>query len=136
MEVARAGSWDEQEILAEVWAWARKYPRARKTLIIEGNQGGERWVSMLRPLPPGVELEPPFYAQGGKADRAKELLADYRRGAVVHLGYLTALEEQMVSYRPSLSGHGIDDLIDACGAAVRRALYGDASRAPKTRRNR
>lgn len=136
VEVARAGSWDEQEILAEVHDWARKYPRARKTLIVEGNQGGERWVSMLRPLPGGVDLEAPFYAQGSKSERIKALLADYRRGAVLHEGRFVKLESQMVGWRPSLTGHGIDDLIDATSAAVRRALYGDASRVPAGRGRR
>jgi hypothetical protein len=136
VEEASAGSWDEQEILAAVWRWARRYPRARKTLIIEGNQGGERWVSMLRPLPPGVDLEAPYHSQGAKADRIKALLADYRRGAVLHLGSFAALEEQMVAWRPSRSGHGVDDLIDATGAAVRRALYGDPAKVSATQTRR
>jgi hypothetical protein len=131
VEEATSGSWDDRDLLGRIWEWARRYPRARKTLIVEGNQGGELWARTLTPLPPGVEMEPAYHVDQPKAYRAKRLLADYRRGAVLHAAYLTGLEAQMVTWRPGASGYGVDDLIDATGAAVRRGLYGDAARAPE-----
>jgi hypothetical protein len=133
VEEATSGSWDDRELLERIWTWARAYPRARKTLIVEGNQGGEHWHRQLRPLPPGVEFEPAFHVAQPKAYRIKSLLGEYRRGAVVHAAYLTGLEAQMIAWRPGASGHGVDDLIDATRAAVDRALYGDASRSPERR---
>jgi hypothetical protein len=132
VEEATSGSWDDQDLLERVWAWARAHPRARKILIVEGNQGGEMWERALQPLPPGVELEPAYHVAQPKAYRIKSLLREYRRGAVVHEAQLTGLEAQMVAWRPGAGGHGVDDLIDATRAAVDRALYGDASRSPES----
>lgn len=136
VEYAAAGSWPRTETRARAQALTAKYPKTLKTWLVETNQGGEMWREALEPAPDGVTIEP-FTAQGSKRHRIESLYDRYAEGTVWHSGNHLALQGQMTTWKPGKSGHGIDDLIDATGAAVRLALYGNASKAPaRTRRRR
>lgn len=135
VEYAAAGSWSRIELKERVHKLAEAYPKTLSTLVVETNNGGEMWEESLTPPPDGVKIEP-FTAQGSKRHRIESLYDRYADGTVWHADRLPALEGQMTAWKPSRTGHGIDDLIDATGAAVRRALYGDASRAPARRGRR
>jgi hypothetical protein len=131
VEEASAGSWDpEVELQAVIDAWARRFPRARKLLIVEGNGPGA-WLSRLLRLPPGVELAEPYRSVQNKTYRHRGLLSEYRRCTVLHSGKLPQLEGQMVAWKPGASGPAVDDLIDAAAAAVFLARYGDAAWSPE-----
>ena len=83
-----------------------------KRVILERNQGGERWAEILLPLP-GLELE--LYASSApKPVRLGWSFDQYERGAVVHTQRFDELEEQALDW-PDVEH---DDLIDANAAAI------------------
>ena len=135
VEYAAAGSWSRVELKERVHKLAEAYPKTLSTLVVETNNGGELWEEALTPPPDGVTIEP-FTAAGTKRHRIESLYDRYADGTVWHSAPHPALEGQMTTWKPHRTGHGIDDLIDATGAAVRRALYGDASKAPVRARAR
>jgi phage terminase large subunit-like protein len=86
---------------------------------VEGNQGGELWVTnVFHDMPVNVRLHPAGTAS--KNVRAAEALAHYQRGNVEHADNpgVRAAEGEMVAF--PRAPH--DDLVDAVGAAVRYFL--------------
>lgn len=82
---------------------------------IEVNQGGDTWRSVLHDLPVKLLVHT---ESAPKTVRAANLLNHYQRGRVLHTKKFPELEEQMLAFPDVLH----DDLIDACGAAVRYLL--------------
>lgn len=84
-------------------------------VLVEVNQGGDTWEAILHHMPVKVKTvsqsEPKF-------TRAEGVLNHYQRGRVLHARPLRELEEQMCAFPKAPH----DDLVDACGSAVRRFL--------------
>jgi phage terminase large subunit-like protein len=95
-----------------------------RTIIVERNQGGERWREMLSPrhdpLPRHVRLETDW-SSDSKRDRCEQALQWYETGRVFHAIEHTELEREMVMF-PSPKVN--DDLVDAATGALRWALDG------------
>jgi phage terminase large subunit-like protein len=95
-----------------------------RTIIIERNQGGDRWREMLsprhEPLPRHVRLMTDW-SSDSKRDRCEQALQWYETGRVFHAIEHTDLEREMVLF-PSPKVN--DDLVDACTGALRWALDG------------
>lgn len=83
-------------------------------IVVEGNQGGENWRSILHDMPVPVKI---VWSTQKKEVRAANLLNMYQHGRVTHSRRLPACEQQMCSFPK-----GADDMIDAVGAAVLRLL--------------
>lgn len=92
-----------------------RYPRIR-LIVVEANQGGEHWHSILHHMPVKVTI---VYSEVKKEVRAANLLELYQHNPprVVHAERLTALEQQMASFP-----RGKDDMVDAVGAVALRVL--------------
>lgn len=80
-------------------------------VIVETNQGGDVWRTVLHDLP--VKLHA-VHQTDTKELRAERLLNHYQFGRVVHERHLPALEEQMVAFPKGAH----DDLVDSVGTAV------------------
>lgn len=114
-----------EELRAHVLRLLGRYPRV-KLVLVETNQGGEHWYSILHHLPAGVKLATVHNTEPKEA-RAEWLLGRYqvRPAGVVHARKLIRCEEQMIGF-PKVAH---DDMIDAVGNIVRRFL--DPPKAPR-----
>lgn len=92
-----------------------RYPNVR-LILVEANQGGEHWQSILHHMPVRVVI---VYSTVPKEVRASNLLELYQHQPprVVHGVPLALLEQQMASFP-----NGKDDLVDAVGAVALRLL--------------
>lgn len=97
----------------------KRFPRVRK-VVIEGNQGGENWHTILKDMPPGVKVVV-VWSSKKKEVRAADLLELYQHNPprVLHAekGQLTALEQQMCAFPK-----GKDDMVDSVGSVCLRVL--------------
>jgi hypothetical protein len=89
------------------------FPRV-KLIVVEGNQGGENWHSILHDMPVKVRV---VWSSLKKEVRAANLLELYQSGRVKHSRKLTELEQQMASFPK-----GNDDMVDAVGSVALRLL--------------
>jgi hypothetical protein len=80
-------------------------------ILVEVNQGGELWHSVLHDMPVKVEV---IVNSINKEVRASRLLNWYQRFYVDHRQKLPALEEQMLAYPDVLH----DDMLDAVASGV------------------
>lgn len=87
-----------------------KYPDIG-LILIETNQGGDTWKSILHDMPVRVVT---VHQTVKKEVRAATVLNHYDRGRVLHAHDLTALETQMVAF----PGAPNDDLVDAVGSGI------------------
>lgn len=87
-----------------------EYPQTLGVLV-ESNQGGDTWRTILHGLP--VRLDA-VHQTAAKELRAEHLLNHYQRGRVLHAQRIPALENQMLAF----PGGAFDDCIDAVGTAV------------------
>lgn len=108
-------------------AWARavveQYHRAgADQIIIEGNQGGDLVVQVIRTVDRNVPVRK-VTATRGKFLRAEPIAALYEQGRVHHVGTLAGLEDQMSSWTPDMpkSPDRLDALVWACTALTQRA---------------
>lgn len=86
----------------------QEYPEVAG-ILVEANQGGEIWRSVLHHMPCPLKL---VHQTVRKEVRAADLLASYQRGRVFHERPMPALEAQMVGFPRGAN----DDLVDAVGA--------------------
>lgn len=97
-----------------VLALLDEFPRIG-LILIEVNQGGDTWHSVLHDMPvkvkPVTQTEPKFV-------RAEGVLGLYQRGRVLHARKLPELEQQMCTFPKGPN----DDMVDAVGSAVRRFI--------------
>lgn len=95
-----------------------------RTVIVERNQGGERWREMLSPrhdpLPGHVKLMTDW-SSDSKRDRCEQALQWYETSRVFHAIEHTEMEREMVMF-PTTGVN--DDLVDAATGALRWALDG------------
>jgi predicted phage terminase large subunit-like protein len=99
-----------EQLRERVLAILDLYPETMGVLI-ETNQGGDAWKTILHDLP--VKLHT-VHQTASKELRAEYLLNHYQFGRVVHEKRLPQLEEQMVAFPKGAN----DDAIDAVGTAV------------------
>lgn len=102
------------ELRERVLALLDEFPRIG-LILIEVNQGGDTWHSVLHDMPvkvkPVTQSEPKFV-------RAEGVLGLYQRGRVLHARRLPELEQQMCTFPKGPN----DDMVDAVGSAVRRFI--------------
>lgn len=84
-------------------------------VVVETNQGGDAWRSILHGLPVPVRT---VHQHEPKEVRAARLLNHYQRRRVVHEHKLPALEQQCVAFPKGPN----DDLIDCVGQGVEAFL--------------
>lgn len=84
-------------------------------ILIEVNQGGDAWHSVLHDMPVKVKT---VHQNEPKFTRAEGLLGLYQRGRVLHARRLPELEQQMCTFPKGPN----DDMVDATGSAVRRFM--------------
>lgn len=122
VEHAEAGRWWGRELLDRMWRLTEAMPETLREWVVETNQGGDRWLEILSPLPPGVELSTEHVTaqvHGSKRYRIEAALAHYQRGAVEHAMPQTQLEAQQLAWTPAADE---DDLLDALAGGLRRVL--------------
>ena len=127
IEHAEQGRITGLELRERVWAYAKLYPKTLRTVLIEVNNGGDRWREVLEPFPPTVTDVIEYTVSGSKRQRIEGLHRDYHRGAILHATRLPELEDQQCAWQPLGSGSAPgcpDDLLDAEGALVRYCLTG------------
>ena len=134
IEHAEQGRITGLELRERIWRYAALYPRSLDTVLIEVNQGGDRWREVLEPFPPSVTEVVEYTVGSSKRQRVEGLHRHYDRGAVLHATRLPELEDQQCAWQPSGSGSAPgcrDDLLDACSALVRHLLAGWPGDAPR-----
>lgn len=102
------------ELRDRVLALLDEFPRIGLVLI-EVNQGGDTWQSVLHDMPVKVK---PVHQTEPKFVRAEGVLGLYQRGRVLHARKLPELEQQMCTFPKGPN----DDIVDAVGSAVRRFI--------------
>jgi phage terminase large subunit-like protein len=80
-------------------------------VLIETNQGGDVWLTILHDLPVPVKV---VHQTEKKEVRAARVLTHYQAGRILHAPGLNSLEEQMVTFPKAPN----DDMVDAVGTAV------------------
>ena len=119
--VVGRGASDDYYVLADYSgkyspdAWAEKaisvYDiHGADRIIAEVNNGGDMVGHTLRTILPSVPFTS-VHASRGKRIRAEPIAALYEQGKVFHIGALTHLEEQLVSWTPDNAGS--PDRLDA-----------------------
>ncbi len=98
-------------------AWARRAIAAYEAygascIVAEVNQGGDLVVANLRGVDPRVRVKA-VRASRGKRTRAEPIASLYEQGRVHHVGVLAKLEDQMVTWDPSLLSQDSPDRMDA-----------------------
>ena len=96
-------------------------------IVAEANQGGD----MVRHTLMTVDRNAPVklvHASRGKRTRAEPVAALYEQGKVHHVGYLSALEDQMCNWVPDLSDS--PDRLDALVWALTELMIDGARQAP------
>jgi predicted phage terminase large subunit-like protein len=84
-------------------------------ILIEVNQGGDTWQSILHGMPVKVKT---VQQTESKFTRAEGVLNHYQRGRVIHARRLRELEEQQCAFPKAPH----DDLVDCVGSAIRRFI--------------
>lgn len=118
VEYAAAGRWWGRELLDRMWALSVAHPETLHEWVVETNQGGDRWLEILSPRPPGVVLDTE-HVSGSKRSRIEAALAEYQRDAVEHAMPMDQLEAQQLAWTPAADE---DDLLDALAGALRRVF--------------
>ena len=119
--VVGRGASDDYYVLADYSgkyspdAWAEKAITVYDThgadrIIAEVNNGGDMVGHTLRTILPSIPFTS-VHASRGKRIRAEPIAALYEQGKVFHVGTLTRLEEQLVSWTPDNTGS--PDRLDA-----------------------
>jgi predicted phage terminase large subunit-like protein len=80
-------------------------------VVVEVNQGGMAWRSILHDLPVPIRE---VHQKAAKEARAADLLTHYQLNRVVHAQRFPSMEGQMVGFPKAAH----DDLVDACGTGV------------------
>lgn len=112
VEMAQGVRMSPPELRERVHQLCRANPTIR-TVLVETNQGGDVWKSVLEPLPGGAVLVP-FRSSVSKQERFAKVHDMYARGWVAHAKPLTDLEEQMCSFPRGAR----DDIADATCVAL------------------
>lgn len=95
--------------------------RRADVIAVESNFGGEMVESTLRQVAPEANVKR-VHASRGKAIRAEPIAALYEKGKVVHAGFFTALENEMVGFDPERKGQGSPNRMDALVWAITEML--------------
>lgn len=123
VEHAEQGRITGLQLRERIWDYCELYPQTLHTLLIEVNQGGNRNLEVLDPLPSQLTTIIPYRNSTGKRQRIEGLARRYHRGAVLHHPELEngELEDQQCLWVP---GAEEDDLLDADAGLVRWFLDG------------
>jgi phage terminase large subunit-like protein len=115
----------------EPHVWARAAVRAYQEfaadrVVAEVNQGGDLVVSVLRQIDDSVAVRQ-VRATRGKWLRAEPIAALYAEGRIAHVGVLSTLEEQMLSFGADGLARGRSpDRVDALVWALTDLMLGQA----------
>lgn len=107
-------------------------------IVGEVNQGGNLIEATIRTVDPAARFKKVF-ATTGKHTRAEPVAALYEQGRAHHLGTLARLEDQMVTWDPTISKRSPDRIDAAVWAATelmlqkRRFISGERSGIVKSR---
>lgn len=98
---------DDRTLRASPNEWASAAIAAYHThkadmIVAEANQGGDLVSTVIKTLDPRVPVRL-VRASRGKRTRAEPVAALYEQGRVHHVGYFTALEDQLCSWVPDSS---------------------------------
>ena len=114
-------------------AWATRAVRAfhdhgADCIVAEVNQGGEMVKAVLAQVDPGAPVRT-VHATRGKWLRAEPVAALYAQGRVLHVGGLTALEDEMCAFGvDGLSEGHSPDRLDAAVWAITELMLRDGPR--------
>jgi len=121
IEHAEQGRIRGLELRERIWEYAKIYPRSLRVVLIETNNGGDRWREVLEPFPECIEEIIEYTVSGTKRQRIEGLHRHYDRGAILHATRLPELEDQQCAWDPTATE---DDLLDSEAGLVRWALTG------------
>jgi phage terminase large subunit-like protein len=123
VEHAEQGRINGLQLRERVWDYCEIYPDTLDTLLIEINQGGDRNLEVLEPLPSQLTQVVPYRNSTGKRPRIEGEARRYHRGAILHHPALKGgeLEDQQCLWVP---GAEEDDLLDAVAGLERWFLDG------------
>ena len=99
-------------------------------IIIESNQGGNLLEQAIKTVDRYVRVQL-IHASVGKQTRFEPVVVAYERGDIFHVGDLSRLEAQMLSFNPYAKSGYSPDRVDACAYCVYYLLLGQT--APKVR---
>lgn len=119
------------QYLPEQWATKVQelYQKYQADLVVaERNQGGDMVKHTIRTVDELLPVKM-VHASRGKFARAEPVSSLYERKKVKHLKYLSALEEQMVTWEP-LGSIGSPDRLDAMVWAITNLLLKGYAQAP------
>lgn len=123
---AEAGRWQGPEVRSRVVEFARSAPallaQNAVTVILEDNQGGDGWKSILAPLPSGARYIG-YRVSAPKRVRIEHALNRYHELQVTHAARLGQLEDQQRAWTPAADR---DDLLDALAGGLRLLFTGKA----------
>jgi phage terminase large subunit-like protein len=78
-------------------------------IVVESNQGGDTWRTILEGIDPSVATRS-VHASRGKQARAEPVGARYEQGRVHHVGVFERLEDQLCNYVPAFVKESPDRL--------------------------
>ena len=96
-------------------------------IVAEANQGGDMVKHTLLTVDRTAPIKM-VHASRGKRTRAEPVAALYEQGKVHHVGYMTALEDQMCNWVPDISDS--PDRLDALVWALTELMIDGARQAP------
>ena len=94
-------------------------------IVAETNNGGDLVIHLLQQVKPTVSTKK-VTATRGKYLRAEPIAALYEQGRVHHVGYFSALEDQMCEYEPGVTQNS-PDRMDALVWALTELSEGSAA---------
>jgi len=123
---------DDRSLRASPGDWAAAAVAAYHThkadvIVAEANQGGDLVSTLIRTVDDRVPVRM-VRASRGKRTRAEPVAALYEQGKVHHVGFLTALEDQLCSWVPDIGDS--PDRLDALVWALTELMIDGARAAP------
>jgi phage terminase large subunit-like protein len=119
--------------------WARiaveQYKKvSANCIVMESNQGGNLLEAAIHNVDPYVKVKL-IHAGTGKLTRFEPVVMAYERNEIYHVGDMSRLEDQMLSWNPTAKNQWSPDRIDAAAYAIYELLLNNRGVARRTVRN-